>query len=275
MGTRGIGVALLVTALGFVGAAQAQDEPAEEPGAGAETDADAEGDDGAAPPEEAEARDSRDEEARMVFQAGNTAFEDARYADALEYFQRAYELSGRAVLLYNIGVAADRLREDRVALDAFERFLAEVPEHPRRRDVEARVIVLREAVDRGEAAPAEVEGGEGGEAVGDGAETPPAATSSGPDVVTLVGASALGALGLAGVIAGIVGIAGAGQCLDEEEDVCVEERVTNWAGTGTYLGLGIAAIAGAVIWLVVGLSGGGDEDAAVSVGPNGELTWRF
>lgn len=54
------------------------------------------------------------------------------------------------MLLYNIGVAADRLRRDAVALEAFEQFLESVPDHPRRRDVLARVEVLREAVAQGE-----------------------------------------------------------------------------------------------------------------------------
>jgi tetratricopeptide (TPR) repeat protein len=200
---------------------------------------------------------SRDEEARSVFAAGNTAFEDARYGDALEYFQRAYELSGRPGLLYNIGVAADRLRQDEVALDAFERFLAEVPEHERRRDVEARVLVLRESVAARAAS--------GTAAV---SATAPAA-SSGPDVLTIVGASVLGAAGLAGVIAAIVGIAGSGQCLAMDGATCVEERGTNWVAVGVYGGLGLAGLAAAVVWLVVGLSGGDAEDAPVALTPDG------
>ncbi len=78
-----------------------------------------------------------------MFEAGSLAFDNARYDDAVEYFPRAYEPSGRAVLLHNVGVAADRLRRDTEALEAFEQFLAQVPAHPRRRDVEARVEVLR------------------------------------------------------------------------------------------------------------------------------------
>jgi tetratricopeptide (TPR) repeat protein len=217
---------------------------------------------------------SRDAEARSVFEAGSTAFRDARYADALAYFRRAYELSGRAQLLYNIGVAADRLRRDAEALEAFERFLEEAPEHPRRRDAQARVEVLREAVARGEQAPVEPLPAAGVAAPSDG---PADAGASGAlELLTVVGASSLGAAGLAGVIAALVGIAGAGECLETAGGVCVEERQTAWAGTGTYLGLGLAAIAGAVVWLVVDLTGGeGDEDASVRVGPNGELTWSF
>ena len=220
-----------------------------------------------------DAEPSRDAEARSVFEAGTLAFEDARYADALGYFQRAYELSQRAVLLYNIGVAADRLRRDAVALEAFERFLESVPDHPRRRDVLARVEVLREAVAQGESSAPPPTQAETDVDVG---TASPAATS-GPDVGSLVGASALGAVGVASLIVGVVGIAGAGECLERAGDVCVEERGTAWEATGLYLGLGAAAITAAVIWIVVAASQGSSEQAAhaLRVGPGGELTWTF
>lgn len=51
-------------------------------------------------------------EARSVFDAGQVAFTAGHYADALEYFKRAYALSRRPALLFNIGLCHDRLRED-------------------------------------------------------------------------------------------------------------------------------------------------------------------
>ena len=90
--------------------------------------------------------EARDEEARSLFQAGRTAFGDGRFADARDYFRRAYELSGRAELLYNVGTAEDRLRNDEAALEAFEAFLAAQPEAPNRAEVEGRIAVLRDAI---------------------------------------------------------------------------------------------------------------------------------
>lgn len=223
-----------------------------------------------------------DEEARAVFSAGSTAFDDARYDDALAYFQRAYELSQRSVLLYNVGVAADRLRRDRVALDAFERFLAEVPEHPRRRDVEARVIVLRQIVADADAAAAAAQSDEHADEPpeSNGGDTPPpvapAPRDEGPDALSIAGPIVLGTLGLAGVVTAIVGIAGNGECLAMGTGgACIEERQTAWVGVGLWGGLGLASIAGAVIWAVIAMSGGGqDEDAPVAVTPNG-LAFRW
>jgi tetratricopeptide (TPR) repeat protein len=88
---------------------------------------------------------SRDREARGLFEAGGEAFTAGRYADALDYFQRAYALSGRAVLLYNIGVAADRLRRDDEAITAFERYLSDAPATiTNRTEVEGRLRALEE-----------------------------------------------------------------------------------------------------------------------------------
>jgi len=84
-----------------------------------------------------------DREARANFEAGRLAYEDARYADALGYFERAYELSERPELLYNVGQSLDRLRRDAEAVDAFERFLEAVPETHKRNEVEARLEILR------------------------------------------------------------------------------------------------------------------------------------
>lgn len=101
------------------------------------------------------AEEVRDEQARALFEEGRTAFSEARFADALEFFRRAHALSHRHALLYNIGQAADRLRLDREALEAFDLYLAEVPDAANRVEVETRVAVLRETIAREDALRAE------------------------------------------------------------------------------------------------------------------------
>lgn len=93
--------------------------------------------------------DAHDEEARALYQAGRVAFDDGRFEDALGYFERAHELSGRAELLFNIASAADRLRRNAVALENFEAYLEAVPDADNRRSVEARIALLRDALDHG------------------------------------------------------------------------------------------------------------------------------
>ncbi len=131
--------------------------------------------------------DPGDEEARLRFEAGRVAFIAGRNEEALADFRRAYELSERPALLYNIGVALDRLRRDAEALEAFERYLAEAPpaQLQNRGEVEARIGVLREAIARDAAAE----------------QTPPPipASDDGPDGVGLALAIVGGAIALGGV----------------------------------------------------------------------------
>ncbi len=114
--------------------------------------------------------DRRDQEARQVFEAGRMALEDGRYEDALEYFERAYELSGRVALLFNIGTVAERLRRDRRALEAYQAYVEAEPGAPNRAEVDRRIAILTEQIEREDAllrtasdpsSPADSEGGGG------------------------------------------------------------------------------------------------------------------
>lgn len=91
-------------------------------------------------------RASRDLEAQSLFEAGNVAFSDGRYEDALRHFRNAHELSGRPEMLFNIGTAAERMRHDAEALEAFESFLVEVPDAQHRRQIEARIVILQDSL---------------------------------------------------------------------------------------------------------------------------------
>jgi tetratricopeptide (TPR) repeat protein len=94
-----------------------------------------------------------DREAHARFESGRLAMESGRYEEALADFTRSYELSGRGIILFNIGLVHDRLRRDGEALDAFERYLEAVPDAPNREEVWARVLVLRRAMEQRQAAP--------------------------------------------------------------------------------------------------------------------------
>jgi tetratricopeptide (TPR) repeat protein len=96
--------------------------------------------------EEATGTSSRDREARAIYEAAVVAFDEGRFEDALRLFRRAYELSERAELLFNVGTAADRLRYNEEALEAFEAYLAARPDADNRANVEARIAVLRRAI---------------------------------------------------------------------------------------------------------------------------------
>lgn len=89
-----------------------------------------------------------DVEARALHQAATAAFEQGRFDEALARYRRAYELSPRPVLLYNIAAAADRGGHDAQALEAYEAYLAAIPQAENRAFVESRIAVLRSRVPR-------------------------------------------------------------------------------------------------------------------------------
>lgn len=250
----------------------------------------------------------RDAEARMLFQAGQVAFEEGRFENALEYFRRSYDLSGRAELLYNIGTAADRLRMDRDALEAFRRYVAERPDAPNRAEVEARIGVLERAVAAASA------GSSGGGAAASGGQSTGAATATSGDAAGAGGATAtspdtgvaasaggesrssgggggdagsgiaawvvMGA-GLAVAVAGAVLVGLAAADVSSIENAPAGSAWADYAGAydrtepmsiagSVLLGVGVATAIAGVAWGIAGSGGGsGEARASISVGPGG------
>lgn len=98
-----------------------------------------------------------DKEARDLFQIGKDAFDEGRFERALKYFQDAYSLSHRAALLSNIGTALDRLRRDQEAVDAYKKYLEQVPQAANRRLIEERIRIIESALAKARPAPPAVE----------------------------------------------------------------------------------------------------------------------
>ena len=72
---------------------------------------------------------------------GDAAFDTFHYADALRFYQQAYDLSSDPALLYNQGRALQALGRNPEALSMFERFQAEAPP-----DLQAKVPGLAKLV---------------------------------------------------------------------------------------------------------------------------------
>jgi tetratricopeptide (TPR) repeat protein len=84
-------------------------------------------------------------EARALFAAGREAFDGGRYAVALSRWQESYKLSKRPELLYNLGLAYDRLRRDDEAVMAFEAFVTALPNDANVPEVRSRIQAIRDA----------------------------------------------------------------------------------------------------------------------------------
>ena len=202
-----------------------------------------------------------DAEARALFEAGVYAFESERYTEALGHFERSYELSERPKLLYNIGLAAERIPDVARAIDAFESFLRALPDAENRADVEQRLEALRRssAGDRDAAPAVEQDGGE--------------------RIFTFVAA---GAAVLFGAAAGISWWRAQDIYDDLEEDClpnrCSDARIADsggrtWQTVGN-VAVAVAAAAGiaaVVLFFVEGGSASDSAEARVSIGPGSVL----
>lgn len=69
------------------------------------------------------ADDSDDEKAREAYYVGDNHYAAGRYEEALEYFEKAYALSKRPQLLYNIANAYERMGDYQAAADYLRRYL--------------------------------------------------------------------------------------------------------------------------------------------------------
>lgn len=203
------------------------------------------------PPTEAAAgaEDGREDEARNLFLAGRSAYDAGRFAEALPHFERAYQLSARPALLFNLGTTHDRLFASERAIHYFERYLEEVPDADNRAFVESRLRILRQAEQDEDPTPA----------------------SAGPSVLGIVLVAAGGAALATGAAMGGLALARRGDlddrcpggvCPDEARaDVDSLRRSSRTADV--LLPLGGALVVGGVLAFVLA---GGDEDDAPEVG---------
>jgi tetratricopeptide (TPR) repeat protein len=70
--------------------------------------------------------------------------------ESLAGFERAYRISKRPELLYNIGVVADRLRDDRRAVRAYDQYVEALPDAPEAAVAQVRAEALRSAIEERE-----------------------------------------------------------------------------------------------------------------------------
>jgi len=158
-----------------------------------------------------DAEESYDDEARGLFLAGRAAFDAGRFEEALTHFERAYDLSQRPGLLFNIGHTAERLRRDDRAIEAFTAYLEAVPNADNRTAIEARLRLLEEARETHAEPDAEAEAE---------AETGPAEPSE-PDSGSSAARWALGVSGGAVAVGGVVALvlaASAASTVDDAQD---------------------------------------------------------
>lgn len=99
---------------------------------------------------------ARDAEARQHFQSGRDAFARGDFATAGTEFERAYALSRRPQLLYNIGRAYQEQLRWEDAHRSFQHYLDALPGAPDRAEVEGRLRIIEVAMSHVDAPPPRV-----------------------------------------------------------------------------------------------------------------------
>jgi tetratricopeptide (TPR) repeat protein len=217
-----------------------------------------------APESSATPESSADAEARSIFDAARTAFNNGRYEEALEYFTRAYELSGRPELLYNLGQTLDRLDREAEALDHYRRFLVELPDTEMRGQAEGRIRIIEERLAAAEAAEAaaaaEVE-----------APRPAAFDPTGPAVLYATSGAAL----VVGVVLGALALDHRSQldamCPGGFCDPSLRGYASEMDGFSLGADITLAASLGlaTIATIVLAVTASSTSDAPVACGPSG------
>lgn len=223
------------------------------------------------------AQEDSDERARLHFESGRSYFDEGAYERALQEFERAYELSPRVAMLFNLGTTYERLGRLGEAADAFEGYLEGTPDAQNRATLTRRIANLRRR-----AASQESGSSEGSETTETTTTTttstqtttdaPPSSGGGGGGDGLLIGGIA--ALSVAGVGLAMTGIFG-GLTLSEQGTIedgcgatasCSEDQISDLRTFATVTDVSwiVAAVAGAtgVVLLALGLTAGGDDSQA-------------
>jgi tetratricopeptide (TPR) repeat protein len=90
------------------------------------------------------ARAVEDEEARQLYERGKTAFEQDHAQEAYDCFRKAYMISQRPALLFNMASALTKLDRPHDAAESLRAYLRVVPDDLDRVGIEERIRALEE-----------------------------------------------------------------------------------------------------------------------------------
>ncbi len=203
--------------------------------------------------------------AKGAFQAGDASFNEADYTRAIDYWEDAYRRDCTAnPLLRNLARAYELAGRQRQAVVALETFLAREPNSGEKDQINRRVEVLKKKIAEEDAAAAALPpptaastAPAAAATANEPAKEPKAKRSVGPWIVIGVGGAA-SIVGVAGLLTNKKKLDDATAQCDPGRTNCPEDvaRDGNDArsamqGSGVLLGVGLAAVAGGVVWAVL------------------------
>ncbi|MFW5876500.1 MAG: tetratricopeptide repeat protein [Myxococcota bacterium] len=221
-----------------------------------------------------------DQEAKSRFRVGGMLYDEGRFREAAGEFEKAYEMSGKPALLYNMYIAYRDAGLTERAVEVLRKYLDEASDIPDRRKLEVRLGAMEKTLG-GESDEGSPEGdarSEDGTAAGAeadaGAATPGPAQEDGGSKVVPWTITGLGAAIL--VAASVTGITALNKTNDIEE-ACTDDgrcpadfplaqertEARRWVrATDVLWPIGVAALGtGLVLFFLMGDDGEDDETA--------------
>src|SRR4051812_47113433 len=123
----------------------------------------------------AQSKDDAKAQSLDHYNKGKTHYDLGRFDEAIDEFQKAYELDQNPVYLFNIAQSYRQKGEPSRAIFFYKRFLSADPENPKRESVETRIKELEDLIKKGQEVkdkpPGEVSNPDGDGAKGPGDKT--------------------------------------------------------------------------------------------------------
>lgn len=93
-------------------------------------------------------------EAKQHYERATRLYDVGKYSEAIDEYEKAYELSGQAALLYNIAQAYRLADQPEQAVRAYKNYLRKDPKTKVRESVEQRIVELEKVIEDRKRAPA-------------------------------------------------------------------------------------------------------------------------
>lgn len=224
----------------------------------------------------ARAQETTDARARQHFEAGEDYYAEGDYEGAVRELLRAYELSHRPELFFNLYLAEERLGRLDAATEHLEAYLQAVPDAPERELLERRLANLRARIEAARSTTPPVEAEHAVPPVVAAPDAPPPRSPRGPDGGLLAaGATALviGGLGLVGLAVGGGLATGendrlARSCGSMSTGTCSDAEVADLRTFSTVadvgLGVGVAGVAAGTVLVAIAMTASSPGDAAAT-----------
>jgi tetratricopeptide (TPR) repeat protein len=209
--------------------------------------------------------DDNTQRAVILFEESETAYNEGRFEEAAAMLRRAYDLHPDPTLLFNLARAEEGMGDLTGAIDTYERYITAAPDAPDAGAIRARIETLRRQREQlsNAATPTEEP-----EVVEEESETPVADDGPGIDPLPWIVAGGGAAVAGIGIVFGVLSQSKASESVGEPVQATafdLHSQASTFATlANVFIIAGSVIAVGGVVWGVLGLTMGGDDEESVA-----------